>query len=84
MRATARCARGAHCAGRARVAVAIASRASMSRKGNCWDNAVAESFFATLKTELARLKREVRDDDQLADVQLPNGVDGPVARLRGK
>jgi len=27
---------------------------SMSRKGNCWDNAVAESFFATLKTELVR------------------------------
>ena len=26
--------------------------ASMSRKGNCWDNAVAESFFATLKWEL--------------------------------
>ena len=26
--------------------------ASMSRKGNCWDNAVAESFFATLKVEL--------------------------------
>jgi len=26
--------------------------ASMSRKGNCWDNAVAESFFSTLKTEL--------------------------------
>jgi putative transposase len=25
---------------------------SMSRAGNCWDNAVAESFFATLKTEL--------------------------------
>lgn len=25
---------------------------SMSRKGNCWDNAVAESFFATLKGEL--------------------------------
>lgn len=24
---------------------------SMSRRGNCWDNAVAESFFATLKTE---------------------------------
>ncbi len=30
---------------------------SMSRKGNCWDNAVAESFFATLKMEL------VRDED---------------------
>lgn len=25
---------------------------SMSRKGNCWDNSVAESFFHTLKTEL--------------------------------
>ena len=25
---------------------------SMSRKGDCWDNAVAESFFATLKKEL--------------------------------
>jgi transposase InsO family protein len=24
----------------------------MSRKGNCWDNAVAESFFNTLKAEL--------------------------------
>ena len=26
---------------------------SMSRRGNCWDNAVAESFFATVKGELA-------------------------------
>jgi putative transposase len=25
---------------------------SMSRRGNCWDNAIAESFFATLKVEL--------------------------------
>jgi hypothetical protein len=25
----------------------------MSRRGNCWDNAVAESFFATVKVELA-------------------------------
>jgi len=25
---------------------------SMSRKGDCWDNAVTESFFGTLKTEL--------------------------------
>lgn len=25
---------------------------SMSRKGDCWDNAVAESFFHSLKTEL--------------------------------
>ncbi|MBT6621151.1 MAG: IS3 family transposase [Gemmatimonadetes bacterium] len=27
-------------------------RRSMSRKGNCWDNAPMESFMATLKTEL--------------------------------
>jgi transposase InsO family protein len=26
--------------------------ASMSRKGDCWDNAVSESFVATLETEL--------------------------------
>jgi len=32
---------------------------SMSRKGNCWDNAVAESFFKTIKTEsLNRYKFE--------------------------
>ena len=29
-----------------------AIRCSMSRKGDCWDNAVAESFFHTLKVEL--------------------------------
>ena len=34
-----------------------------------------------LKQALARAKQAARDDDQLADVQLPNGVDG---RLRGK
>jgi putative transposase len=31
--------------------------ASMSRKGNCWDNAVAESFFATLRAELVDAER---------------------------
>ena len=30
--------------------------ASMSRKGDCWDNAVAESFFSTIKVELAPKK----------------------------
>lgn len=30
---------------------------SMSRKGNCWDNAVMESFFHTLKTELVNRRR---------------------------
>jgi transposase InsO family protein len=32
---------------------------SMSRKGNCWDNAVAESFFSTLKTELGISRRSI-------------------------
>jgi arylsulfatase A-like enzyme len=43
-----------------------------------------EALTEKLKAELARLKREVRDEDQLANEQLPNGVDGPVSRLRGK
>ncbi len=30
---------------------------SMSRKGNCWDNAPSESFFHTLKTELVHHRR---------------------------
>jgi len=30
---------------------------SMSRKDNCWDNAPAESFFHTLKTELTHPRR---------------------------
>ena len=41
---------------------------SMSRRGNCWDNAAMESFFSTLKTE--RLgRRQYRTRDELrADV----------------
>ena len=40
---------------------------SMSRKGNCWDNAVMESFFGTLKTELVyhreyETREEARSD----------------------
>ena len=43
-----------------------------------------EQVTATLRAELLRLKSLVGDNDQLANDQLPNGVDGPVARLRGK
>ncbi len=36
---------------------------SMSRKGDCWDNAVAESFFHTLKVEMIhRNKFKTRDE----------------------
>jgi putative transposase len=37
----------------------------MSRKGNCWENAVVESFFATLKDELEILAGLIRDPEQL-------------------
>jgi arylsulfatase A-like enzyme len=43
-----------------------------------------EVLTSTLKMELGRLKRELKDDDRFADEQLPNGVDGQVAKLRGK
>lgn len=41
---------------RKRLADALVER-SMSRKGDCWDNAVAESFFATIKGECLDHKR---------------------------
>ena len=41
------------------------AKPSMSRKGNCWDNAVSESFFSTLKGDwLDRFTFETRDDAQ--------------------
>jgi len=40
---------------------------SMSRKGNCWDNAVAESFFKNLKTEWVYKKQyEVYSDAEIS------------------
>lgn len=41
---------------------------SMSRRGNCWDNAVAESFFATLKKELIHRHRWRSRDEVRAAV----------------
>jgi hypothetical protein len=37
-----------------------------------------------MKAELQRLKNAARDEDQFANEQPPNGVDGPPAKLRGK
>jgi len=39
---------------------------SMSRKANCYDNAVAESFFKTIKSELTRKQRFKTQDSQQA------------------
>jgi len=41
---------------------------SMSRKGDCWDNAVAESFFAILKTELVYHERYQGHQDTLHSI----------------
>jgi putative transposase len=41
---------------------------SMSRRGDCWDNAAMESFFATLKTERVRRRIYLSRDDARADI----------------
>ena len=41
---------------------------SMSRRGNCWDNAVMESFFSSLKKERIRKRIYKTRDMALADV----------------
>ena len=43
-------------------------RCSMSRKGNCWDNACVESFFATLKKELIHDVRYATREDAKQDI----------------
>jgi putative transposase len=41
---------------------------SMSRKGDCWDNAVAESFFGIMKTELVHHERYEGHRDALHSI----------------
>jgi len=55
-----------------------------SEMNNLYGQPGQDELTKTLKAELARLKAAVKDDDQFANDQPPNGVDGPVARLRGK
>jgi putative transposase len=51
---------------------------SLSRKGNCWDNAVVESFFATLKRELVHPKLyRTRDEARLAIFEYIEGWYNP-------
>jgi putative transposase len=42
---------------------------SMSRKGNCWDNAVAESFFGTLKQERVQWRHYQTRAEAVADIR---------------
>ena len=41
---------------------------SMSRRGNCWDNACAESFFGTLKRELVYHRHDATREDATQDI----------------
>ena len=53
---------------------------SMSRKGNCWDNAVAESFFGSLKKE--RIKKHIYKTRDLATQDIAEYIDAFYNRTR--
>jgi putative transposase len=53
---------------------------SMSRKGNCWDNAVAESFFGSLKKE--RIKKHIYHNRELATKDVADYIDAFYNRSR--
>lgn len=53
---------------------------SMSRKGNCWDNAVAESFFSSLKKE--RIKKHIYRNRELAHADISEYIDNFYNRSR--
>lgn len=53
---------------------------SMSRRGNCWDNAVAESFFHTLKTQMVYHRKF--SDKQEAEIALFQYIEAYYNRRR--
>ena len=53
---------------------------SMSRKGNCWDNAVAGSFFSSLKKE--RIKKQIYKNRHLALADVADYIDAFCNRTR--
>ena len=53
---------------------------SMSRRGNCWDNAVAESFFSSLKKE--RIKRHIYATRQDAKSDVFDYIEGFYNQVR--
>ena len=52
----------------------------MSRRGNCWDNAVAESFFASLKKE--RIKKRIYKNRELAIADVSDYINSFYNRTR--
>ena len=53
---------------------------SMSRRGNCWDNAVAESFFSSLKKE--RIKKRIYTTREMATAEIAEYIDMFYNRTR--
>jgi putative transposase len=53
---------------------------SMSRRGNCWDNAVAESFFGSLKKE--RIKKHIYKNRELAIADISDYIESFYNRTR--
>lgn len=53
---------------------------SMSRRGNCWGNAVAESFFGSLKKE--RIKKHIYKDPDLANEDIADYIEAFYNRTR--
>jgi putative transposase len=53
---------------------------SMSRKGNCWDNAVAESFFGSLKKE--RIKKHIYKNREVAVADISDYIESFYNRTR--
>jgi len=58
--------------------------ADPSELHNLYGQPGQEQVTLALRAELQRLRQTLHDTDQFAIEQLPNGVDGPVAKLRGK
>jgi arylsulfatase A-like enzyme len=55
-----------------------------SEMHNVFADAAYAEVVQKLKAELLRLKKEVKDDDQFADKQPPNGVDGGLGNRPGR
>ena len=53
---------------------------SMSRRGNCWDNAVAESFFSSLKKE--RIKKRIYNTRDMANAEIYDYIEMFYNRTR--
>jgi putative transposase len=53
---------------------------SMSRRGNCWDNAVAESFFSSLKKE--RIKKRIYKNRDIAKAEIYDYIEVFYNRTR--